>query len=106
MKASKLVLPAAFEITKIFRLKKQVPLTTFLIILVQLHHRDILDLKYSKEYLFLYFLLQNSQDYHEIITPTPIHAAIIPETIPPPFEVLSFLTFAIFLILIVLNNFF
>jgi hypothetical protein len=31
---------------------------------------------------------------------------ISPETIPPPFEVLSFLTFAIFLILIVLNNLF
>jgi hypothetical protein len=31
---------------------------------------------------------------------------ISPETIPPPFEVLFFLTFAIFLILIVLNNFF
>jgi hypothetical protein len=24
----------------------------------------------------------------QITTPTPIHAAIIPETIPPPFEVL------------------
>jgi hypothetical protein len=59
------------------------------------------------EYLFYIssFKISGFHDEFPNYNTNTIHAAINPETIPPPFEVLS-LTFAIFLILIVLNNFF